>query len=306
MKIYEFLKKNTSIKNFFLKIYNTRVVQWLFNYGWMNDKAYIKYKYKKIFGVTLDLDSPKTFNEKNNWRKLHDRKNVYTRMVDKYRIKSIIAEKLGEKYTFPLYGVWDDPRDIEFSKLPNTFVLKVNHAGGVIVCRDRSTFNQKKAIKELRVGLKDNFFIRSREWPYKEVDRKVIAEQYMGENLIDYKNYCFNGRVEYTFVWKNVSREDGRKPQAYFCGAYDRNWNRTDIEIKYPTLEMLIEKPNTYDEMIRVAEVMSKDIPFVRVDCYIINNNVYVGETTFFPWGGFMRFKDEKWNLLLGEMQKLP
>lgn len=174
------------------------------------------------------------------------------------------------------------------------------------MCRDKETFDKEKAIKELRHDLKINYFIRSREWPYKNVQRKIICEQYMGENLTDYKNYCFNGKLQYTFVWENESRKDGRKPQAYFTGAYDRNWEKSEIEIDYPTRDVLVEKPACYDEMVRIAEAMSAGIPFVRVDCYIINGRVYVGEMTFFPWGGFMKFKDEKWNQMLGDLEILP
>lgn len=274
--------------------------------AYLDDRNYITKFYQKRFGCLPDLEHPVNFNEKNNWRKLNDRRDIYTQMVDKYGIKSVVAEWVGEEYTFPLLGVWDRPEDIDFSKLPDQFVLKVNHAGGVIVCRGKATFDKDLAVKELKKNLKINYFIKSREWPYKNVQRKIICEQYMGENLTDYKNYCFNGKLHYTFVWENQSREDGRKPQAYFCGAYDRNWEKSGIEIDYPTRDVLVEKPECYEEMVRIAEAMSADIPFVRVDCYIINGHVYVGEMTFFPWGGFMKFKDEKWNQMLGELEILP
>ena len=151
-----------------------------------------------------------------------------------------------------------------------------------------------------------DYFPMSREWPYKNVERKIICEQYMGENLTDYKNYCFNGKMLYSFVWKNESRADGRKPEAFFCGAYDREWKKTGIDIDYPSRTDVIDKPDCYDEMVVIAEKMSAGIPFVRVDCYIINNHVYVGEMTFFPWGGFQKFKDEYWNDYLGQLEKLP
>lgn len=128
----------------------------------------------------------------------------------------------------------------------------------------------------------------------------------MGENLTDYKNYCFNGKLLYTFVWENQSRQDGRKPQAYFCGAYDREWNRSGIEIDYSSRDVKVDKPNCYNEMVSVAESMSKGTYFVRCDCYIINNQVYVGEMTFFPWGGFQIFKDKNDDIMLGELEKLP
>ena len=271
-----------------------------------SDKSYIKWLYKKRFHKKCNLEVPKTFNEKNNWRKLYDRKDIYTSMVDKYLVKEVISERVGQEHAIKLLGMWEKPRDIDFDSLPDQFVLKVNHAGGVIVCRDKSKLDKKKVIKELRQAKKINYFWRSREWPYKNVKRCIIAEEYIGENLIDYKNYCFNGRLEYTFVWENVSRADGRKPKAHFCGAYDRDWNRSEIDIDYPAMDKIAEKPQGYDKMVEVAEKMANGIPFVRVDCYAVNGDIYVGEMTFFPWGGFMKFRDEKWNRLLGDLEKLP
>lgn len=293
-------------KQLYIRFTKTRLHAWFHFRHWQGDRAYITQIFEDRFGRKPNLDTPLDFNEKNNWRKLYDRREIYTKMVDKYRVKELIARRAGAEHTFPLYGVWDDPGDIDFSKLPDQFVLKVNHAGGVIVCRDKGSFDKEGAIKELREALKADYFYGSREWPYKNVRRKVICEAYMGENLTDYKNYCFNGKLQYTFVWENESRSDGRKPAAYFCGAYDRQWQKSGIEIDYPTHDKLVEKPNCYEELMEVAEKMSEGIPFVRVDCYIINNRVYVGEMTFFPWGGFMKFKDEAWNRALGDLEELP
>ncbi len=291
----------------YLRVYKSKLARALRYRPWQTDEEYLKRMYKKLFGRELNLDDPRSFNEKNNWRKLYDRKPVYTKMVDKYRMKEHVREHCGEGYTIPLLGAWERPEDIPFDTLPNQFVLKANHAGGVIVCRDQSCFNRRKAVKELKETLKTDYFVRSREWPYKNVPRCVLAEEYVGENLVDYKNYCFNGKLLYTLVWKNVSREDGRKPKAHFCGSYDRDWVKTDMELDYPSVpDAQIEKPEGYEEMIRIAETLSRDIPFVRVDCYILDGRVYVGEMTFFPWGGFQKFKDESWNLRLGELQKLP
>ena len=276
--------------------FQSRFITWFYHRHWQNDRAYIIQAFKEQFGRSPNLDTPVDFNEKNNWRKLYDRKAIYTKMVDKKQIKEVIAQRVGLEHTFPLLGVWDDPGDIDFSKLPDQFVLKANHAGGVIVCRDKSSFDVAGAIKELRKTMKLDYFYANREWPYKNVERKIICEAYMGENLTDYKNYCFNGKLQYTFVWENESREDGRKPEAYFCGAYDRQWQKSGIEIDYPT----------HDKLVEIAEKMSAGIPFVRVDCYIINHHVYVGEMTFFPWGGFMKLKDETWNRALGNLEQLP
>jgi len=276
-------------------------------YKRLTDEAFLRKKYTLTFHRSLNLESPKNFNEKNNWRKLHERRPIYTSMVDKYKVKSVVKDRCGGGYTIPLLGVWDCPEEIKFESLPDKFVLKVNHAGGIIVCRDKNVFDVDAAIKELKREQTRDYSAHCREWPYRNVERKIICEQYMGENLTDYKNYCFNGKLQYTFVWKNESRTDGRKPMAYFCGAYDRKWIKTDLEVGYPSKASDEEKrPVCYEEMVKVAEKLAADIPFVRVDCYIINNQPYVGEMTFFPWGGFMRFKDESWNIRLGEMMQLP
>lgn len=292
------------LRKYYIKLVESAPVVYYITKPYMDDEKYIIKKYKKLFGIEPNLVNPENFNEKNNWRKLHDRNPLYTSMVDKIEIKSIIRERVGESYAFNLLGKWDSPEEIDFDKLPEKFVLKANHAGGVIVCRDKNKFDSKKAIKELKSILRKNYFNYSREWPYKNVKRRILCEEYMGENLTDFKNYCFNGKLGYTFVWENESRADGRKPEAYFCGAYDREWKKSGIDIDYPSKDKMIEKPENYDEMVKVCEAMSGGIMFVRVDCYIINSKVYVGEMTFFPWGGFMKFKDEKWNKLLGEMEE--
>lgn len=282
------------------------VWQTIYDHRYLSDKKKISLKYKQILGVSPNLDHPKNFNEKNNWRKLHDRKPIYTLMADKYRVKEIIKERCGQDHTFPLLGVWNHPEDIDFDSLPEKFVLKCNHAGGVIVCRNKSQFDKKRAIRELNIILNTNYFLISRVWPYKNIERKIVCEEYMGENLTDYKNYCFNGELKYTLVWENESRTDGRKPKAYFCGMYDQSWKKTDMRIDYPSkMDIDIPKPEVYDTMVSIAEKMSKDSPFARVDCYIINNQVYVGEITFAPWGGFQKFITEEWNDKLGEMQIL-
>ncbi len=282
-------------------------IQKIVNKAYMADEKYLAKEYKKRLGKTIDLDHPRSFNEKSNWRKIHDRKEIYTSMVDKYLLKGIVAEKVGAQYAIPLIGVWDKPEDIDWENLPCQFVLKCNHAGGVAVCRNLQDFDRQCAIATLNRRQRTDYYIKHREWPYKDVRRRIIAEEYVGENLIDYKNYCFNGKVRYTFVWKNHSKESGFKPRAYFCGAYDRQWKKTEIELDYPSEDIVIEKPVCYEEMINVAEKMAEgEIPFVRVDCYIIENRVYIGEMTFFPWGGFQKFKDEKWDMVLGDMEKLP
>ena len=272
----------------------------------MDDKQYISELFYQRFGYEMPWDNPSTFNEKANWRKLYDRNPKYTERVDKLQLKRVVTEECGEGHVVPLLGSWDNPKAIDISNLPEKFVLKANHAGGVIVCKDKRVFDLKKAKKELGSMLRKDYSLISREWPYKNVPRKILAEEYIGDNLTDYKNYCFNGKAMYTFVWENVSREDGRKPAPFFCGAYDRKWEKTTIDIDYPKFNKIENKPEGYETMIRIAERLSIGIPFVRVDCFIVSGKVYIGEMTFFPWGGYQKFIDDHWNQYLGNMIDLP
>lgn len=300
--LFDASKHSPFVKNVYemahkIKIYATKN---------MSDEKYISWLFFQKLGYVPDLDNPKTFNEKNNWRKLHDRRDIYTQMVDKYRAKEFIAERCGEGHTARLLGVWDDPADIDFDALPKQFVLKPNHAGGIIVCRDKSTFDRKKAVKELKKALKVNYYLGSREWPYKNVPRKVIAEEYLGENLIDYQCYCFNGMVKYIFVNENDSRADGRKPDDFFCGAYDREWEKCELRKKSPSREKVCPKPSNYQLMVDIAEKLAKDTIFLRVDCSCVDERLLFGEMTFFPNGGFTEFKDKTWDDKFGELEKLP
>lgn len=287
------------------KFYYTKLRNFIRYKGYKNDKDYILQQYKKRFGYDLNLINPVSFNEKNNWRKLYDRKEYYTDMVDKFKVKKIIKDKVGDNHTFKLLGCWKNAKEIDFETLPDKFVLKVNHAGGVIVCRDKNTFDYKIAIEELNNNLKLDYYLPNREWPYKDVKRKIIAEEYMGENLTDYKTYCFNGEPQYIFVWDNESRINGRKPNAFFCGAYDKEWNKSEIKIGYPSKNIVVPKPEQLNELLNITRKMSENLPFVRVDCYIINGKVYVGELTFFPWSGYMKFEDPKWDIMLGGLENL-
>ncbi len=301
----KFINKHPKLKKLMLKYVNSNFRLYMISKPWMSDKRFLKYYYKKRMGEELNLENPVTFAEKLNWLKLHDRKPIYTTMVDKYLCKEFVKERVGEKYVVPNLGVWKNPKDIDFDKLPDKFVLKVNHAGGIVVCRDKSTFDRKKAIKDLKKGLKENYFIQSREWPYKKIKKRIIAEEYLGENLVDYKNYCFHGEVKFTYIMKNSSNEEGRKPINYFCGAYDTEWNKTDIVKVYKRLDIDVEKPKIYDEMRQVVEKIAKDIPFVRVDCYIFDDKLYIGEMTFFPSGGFDMFTEKQTAVKVGEMLDL-
>ena len=268
------------------------------------DKLYLKIQFRTIMGKKLNLKNPKTFNEKLQWLKLYDRKPEYTIMVDKYLVKDYVAKKIGKEYIVPTLGVWDSPDEIDFEKLPEKFVLKCNHNSGtgVCICKDKAKLDIEKAKSELRKGLNQDFYLFGREWPYKNVPRKIIAEQYLkndaGTDLNDYKLMCFNGKVKCSFVCS----ERSEKLKVTF---FDNDWKRLPFERHYPASEKEIPKPFNFNKMIELAETLSKDIPFVRVDFYEISGKIYFGELTFYPGCGYEEFTPEEWDEKLGSWIKL-
>ncbi len=272
------------------------------------DEMYIKMMYYVKLGQKCDLKNPKTFDEKLNWLKLHDRRPEYSMMADKYAVREYIKDKIGEEYLIPLLGVWDKPEDIDFEALPKQFVLKCTHdSASVIICRDKDdpvAFNRIEAVKLLNNSLKVNYFYPSREWPYKDIKPRVIAEKYMTDEsateLKDYKLYCFDGEV------KLIQVDFGRFVH-HERNLYDTDWNYIDKQIEYPkNPDHQIERPRKLDKMIELAGILSKGIPSVRIDFYSIEDTVYFGEITFYQEGGFAHFEPEEYALELGDHIKLP
>ena len=276
-------------------------------YDSMSDEEYLKRKFKALMGKELDLENPKTFNEKLQWLKLYNRKPEYTMMVDKYKVREYIKEMIGEEYLIPLLGVWDNPDDIDFDSLPNKFVLKCNHNSGLgmCICKDKSKLDISKVKKELRKGLKQDYYLTGREWPYKDVPRKIICEQYMEDdsdgNLNDYKVCCFNGKAMCSFV--NTDRFNGKGLKVTF---YDRDWNVLPFTRHYPKANESIDKPVNYDKMIEFAEKISKEMPFGRIDFYEVKNELYFGEITFYPGSGMEEFTPKQADYSLGEWINIP
>lgn len=250
------------------------------------DKIYLKIIYKKYMGKKLNISNPQTFNEKLQWLKLYDRKKTYTTLVDKYAVRKYIINKLGEKYLIPILGVWDRPEDIDFKKLPNQFVLKCNHnSGGIIVCKDKNSFNKEAAYKSLKEQMSNNYYYGLREWPYKNIKRKIIAEKYLSDysgGLIDYKFFCFNGYVDNVMLC--IDRHKG-DPKFYF---FDKDWNllRINQRGKEVPENFTLQKPKCIGKMFEIASILSQNIPFVRVDLYECNGDIYFGEMTLYPQSG--------------------
>lgn len=317
------------------------------------DKPYLQLMYWLNMGKKLDLKNPKTFNEKLQWLKLYNHNPAYTVMVDKVKAKEYVAKLIGEEHIIPTLGVWDDPDDIDFDALPNQFVLKCNHNSGtgMCICRDKSKLDIEKVKAELRKGLKENYFMRWREWPYKNVPRKILAEKFMVdteqnketitkgklEELNDYKIFCFNGEPKVLFVASDRANKvcfdyydmDLKQTELtdykWFCfngepfmmyvshdnaehattDFFDMNYNRLPLRMKDPNSDNPPAKPKEFEEMREYAKVLSRHIPFLRVDFYVISHKVYFGELTFFHNAGFCKVKPDKWNIKLGKLVKL-
>lgn len=270
------------------------------------DKFFIMLKwYGRRMPYRLNLKEPKSFNEKLQWIKLYDHNPLYTVLVDKYRVKEYVKERIGFDHVIPLIGVWDKVEEIEWDTLPEQFVLKVNHdCGGQVICKDKSQFDKEAAIHKLNSSFKKNYYYEGREWPYKNVQPKVFAESYMEDEfgeLRDYKFFCFNGVVKAMFV--ATERNSGEEVKFDF---FDAEYNHLPFTQGHPNADVLPTKPKGFEIMKTLAAELSKGLPEVRVDFYDVNGHVYFGEFTFFHFGGIVKFDPCEWDFKFGEWIKLP
>lgn len=280
-------------------------------FNWIPDDIYLKKEFKVRMGKELNLKKPQTFNEKLQWLKLYDRNPEYTMMVDKYAAKQYVANKIGEEYIIPTLGVWTKFDDIDFDKLPNQFVLKCTHdSGGLVICKDKSTLDITAAKRKIEHCLKRKYYYIHREWPYKNVHPRIIAEKYMTDNanssttnetLKDYKFYCFDGKVRFLMI--NSDRNSKTSTKADY---FDRNFNWLDFTWGYEHANVRPVKPDCFDEMIAISEKLSKRLPHVRVDLYECNGKIYFGELTFYDGSGFDKIEPIEWDYKIGQMLKLP
>lgn len=272
-----------------------------------SDELYIRLKWMATMDYKLNLKSPRTFNEKVNWLKIHDRRPEYITMVDKVAVKDYVKTLIGEKYIIPTLAVWSRVEDIDYDSLPEQFVLKTNHdSGGVVVCRDKKTFNKVRAQEILHKSLKTDYYLQSREYPYKHLSRKVFAEQYLEDKkygeLRDYKFFCFDGEVKALFVATGRMNSNSETKFDFF----DSDYKHLDIINGHPNAINTPEKPICFEEMKMIASELSKGIPCVRVDLYEVEGRIYFGELTFSHWGGFTPFQPESWDYTFGSWIKLP
>lgn len=269
---------------------------------WMSDEMFARLAFRGNMGYPLDLENPKTFNEKLQWLKIYDHRPEYTDLVDKLKAKDIVGKIIGKEHIVPVYGEWERADDIPFNDLPGQFVLKCNHdQGSVILVSDKNKLNLGDAVHILNKNLNRNLFYGTREYPYKNIKPMVFAEKYLQDDIVDYKFYCFQGEPKFLYCGKGLTEDHSLK-----IDFYDLEWNlmpfyRTD----YHRLGA-VPKPDCLDEMIAIARALSKGVPFVRIDLFAVNNQIYFSEFTLCPASGFMRFVPEEYDRIVGEWLELP
>ena len=257
-------------------------------------------------GKKIVWASPQTYSEKLQWLKLYNRDPKYTVMVDKAAVKDYVASIIGKEYIIPTLAIWDKTSEIEWDSLPEKFVLKCTHdSGGVVICKDKNNFDRQNAIQKLDKALKSNYYYLHREWPYINVPRRIIAEQYMEDEfgeLRDYKWFCFDGEVKALFIATDRSKGD----HATRFDFFDENFNHLPFTNGHPNADVQPKKPKMFEEMKALAAKLSKGIPHVRIDFYEVGTKIYFGEMTFFHWSGFMPYDPEEWDYKFGSWLKLP
>lgn len=264
------------------------------------DKLYLKLIFRIRTGKKLNLENPETFNEKIQWLKLHNRDEKYSIMVDKYRVREYVADKIGREYLIPLLGVYENAADIDTDVLPEEFVIKCTHdSGSVVLCHKRQEFTPKVR-RKLNQALKRKYYYASREYPYKNVQPRIVVEKMMhdsdGRGLIDYKFYCFHGEPKFLYVSLGLDDHATARISFYNIDLSDAPFQRRD----YKHFSKIPRIPVNYEKMIEIARILSKGIPFVRIDLYEIDGAVFFSEITFSPCGGMMPFEPRKYDAVLG------
>ena len=272
------------------------------------NETYLKIMHRLELRRPLDLKNPAAYNDKLQWLKLNYHRPELTMMADKVAVKKYVADRIGSEYVVPLLGVWNHVNEIDWNSLPQQFVLKTNHDGGnfgVVICRDKSRFNVKKAKNRLRASLRRNTFLLGREWPYKNIPRKVFAEEFIRNNssndLPDYKFFCFDGNVKLMYIASERQSGTGVK-----IDYFDEFFNHLDLKQSHPNAQTAPRKPDSFDLMKELAEKLSEGFPHVRVDFFEANGKIFFSEFTFFTFGGWAAFHPEEYDYKLGEYITLP
>lgn len=276
-------------------------------FNWMSDEAYLRVAYRLNIGKKLNLDNPKGYNEKLQWMKLYDHRPIYAQMVDKYEAKKYVMSLIGAEYIIPTLGVWDRFEDIDFTGLPKQFVLKCTHdSGGLVICHDKNTFDIDAAKRKIERSLRRNYYWQGREWPYKNLKPRIIAEKYMEDSvthdLRDYKFFAFNGKVKALFI-ATERQTIGEDTKFDF---FDEHFNHMDLIHGHQNASVLPSKPYNFDKMKELASILSKGYPHLRVDFYEVDRKIYFGELTLFHHGGLVPFIPAKWDAVFGNWIDLP
>lgn len=274
----------------------------------MDDETYLKLRWKINMGTQLDLSNPVTFNEKIQWLKLNDRKEYYPLLVDKYEAKKWTEKIIGQKYIIPTFGIWNSFDEIRFDELPRQFVLKCTHdSGGLAVCRNKEKFNVGEVEKKIRKSMKRNYFFGGREWPYKNVKPRIIAEKFMSDGrtdttgLTDFKFFCFNGKPKFIYISQGLECHDTAGISFYDLKGNKLPFKRTDYR-PIPGENYIL--PDNFKEMVSIAEKLAINVnaPFIRVDLYEIKGDIYFSEITFSPCSGFIPFDPVEFDKKLGDL----
>lgn len=264
----------------------------------MPDKTYLTILYNYVTGRKIDWNDLKRYNEKLQWLKAYDHNELYTIMADKYKVKEYVSSKIGSEYVIPLIDTWKKTKDIDFSSLPDRFVLKCNHDGGVFIVKDKNSADLVTICQKLKKRLKRKFYYNGREWSYKNIEPRIICEEYMEDStgeLSDYKVMCFDGKAKIIQVHKGRFKNHTQ-------GFYDVDWNKLDISQSEIESSRVVEpKPVIFDEMIKLSEQLSAGLPHVRVDWYDYNGKLLFGEFTFYDSAGFDDFIPDEWNEIIGD-----
>lgn len=299
MGIKNFLKKSRLIMNCYeeLQYYKSFIG---IRFFYINT---IKKRYKKVMKKDLDLDNPVSFSEKLQWLKVNYRDELLTQCCDKYKVREYIKKTIGKEYLNELYCVYSSFNEIDFSKLPNEFVLKVNHSSGrLLICTNKKEINWEKQQKKFTMWLRHNYYYISGEWSYKDIKPKIICEKLLEKDITDYKFYCFNGQPQFLYVSKGASSRATEKNDFY-----DLEWNKASFErTDYPGFDYILPKPKNYNKMLSLCCELAKPFPFVRVDLYEVDCKIYFSELTFYPTSGYTFFSPKEYDKIIGQKLILP
>lgn len=265
--------------------------------NWMPDDLYLKLLYRGRMDVALNLDNPTSFNEKIQWLKIHDRQEKYVSWVDKIQAKAEVRKKIGDEYNVSLVGTWKRAEDIDFKKLPDKCVLKCNHDQGSAIVFQQGKSDPDSIIQHFNKRLKRNAYNATREWPYKNIQPQILCEEYLADEIIDYKIFCFNGKPKFV----NIGRKD-LETHIYCASLLNLDWSNMSIQrADFSPVEKLPERPKSFDKMLEIAEELAKDTRFVRIDLFCVEEKIYFSEFTLYPTSGLILFDPREGDAMLGD-----